>query len=101
MRKILCGKFYAENFCGMTGKMRKIFCGKNEDKPRYPIYIGHYTCIDLYMYVCMHVYIYTHMYHCVYIYTHMYNCVYICNYPRYSPIMHTFADSLRRGRVYV
>ena len=38
--------------------------------------------LDVYMYVCMYMYIYIHMckYICIYIYTHIYTCIHIFIY---------------------
>src|SRR6218665_3004753 len=78
-QRVKCGKFCAEKVCGMKGKMRKIFCGKNKDKPQYPIHVQAYKHVQIYvcMYACMHAYIYIHMYHCICIYMHICIIVYI------------------------
>src|SRR6218665_2507500 len=75
-QRVKCGKFCAENFCGMKGKMRKIFCGKMK--------ISHntrYMCrpIKMYrsMYVCMHACIYIHTYVSLCIYIYICKIVYI------------------------
>src|SRR6218665_3597282 len=81
-QRVKCGKFCAE-------KMKISHNTRYMCRP-INMYRSMYVC----MYACMHIYTYICIIVCIYIY--MYNCVYICNYPIYSPIMHTFADSLRR-----
>src|SRR6218665_3096312 len=100
-QRVKCGKFFPEKM-KIRHDTRYMCRPINMYRSMYVcmlacIYIHTYVSLCIYIHICISVYIY------IYIYAHMYNCVYIyiCNYPRYSPIMHTFADSLRRGRVYV